>query len=200
MGESTVRDDLVPTDLEKAIVRAMAGGVEWVSLGAPVLADVDRIVTALDPIADGALTVAAQPDVPRNLTMTIVDANDSTSGVCTVIGKNFANEVIQEVFPFSAAGASVGSLLFAQVTSAVVSAEAGAASGDTISLGVGDKIALPKQIQTVSAIKLATFGAVPVTLDATGITPTSYVDYGTTGTYDGSAELKVAFRPTAPAA
>jgi hypothetical protein len=192
--QTTISEDLAPTPAEKAFASAGAEGLEWQSLGAPILADVDRIVAALDPVADGALTVAAQPDVPRNITMTIVDANASSSGVCTVKGLDMAGLALTEVFTWAAAGTQTGTGLFATVTSAVVSGVAGAAAGDTISVGVGNRIAMPKQIATEGAIKLATFGAVPITPDAIGLTPASYVD-ANGATYDGSSELKIAYKP-----
>lgn len=192
--QTTIPEDLAPTSGEKAFAAASALGLDWQSLGAPILADVDRIVTALDPVADGALTVAAQPDVPRNVTMTIVDANASSSGVCTVKGFDMFGFALTEVFTWAAAGTQAGTELFATVASAVVSGVAGAAAGDTISIGVGNLIALPKQILTAGAIKLATLGAVPITLDAIGLTPASYVD-ANGSTYDGSSELKIGYKP-----
>ncbi len=194
MGESTVDETLVPSAADKAYSSASAGGVDWQSLGAPVLADVDRIVTVLNPIADGALTVAAQPDVPRNVTVDIVDADDSSSGTCTVKGTDINGLPLVETFSWTEAGQIVGVELFENVASAVVSDEAGAASGDTITVGVGNLIALPKQIANVEAVKLVTFAAVPVTADAVAATPRSSVD-ANGATYDGSSELKVAYRP-----
>jgi hypothetical protein len=199
MGESTVRDDLVPTVAEKAYAQGAAAGVELVSLGAPILADVDRIVAALDPVADGALTIAAQPDVPRNVTVTVTDANDSVTCTCTIRGKDLAGRIIEEVAQTTLGTGKVfaGTKMFAKVDSAVVSGTSGAAAGDTISVGVGDVIALPKPIVNAAAIKHAFFGGAPVTPDAiaTGES-TSGVDTSG-GTYDGSKELRVAYYPGA---
>ena len=70
-------------------------GTESYVLGAPILADDDRIVTSAD-WADGALTIAAHPDVPRNITITVTDANASiTGGTCTVVGVDHAGTAIR---------------------------------------------------------------------------------------------------------
>lgn len=197
MGQVTVHEDLEPTIAEKTFASASAYGVELVDLGAPILADADRVVTALDPIADGALTVAAQPDVPRNLTALVVDANDSASCVLTITGRDLAGALVQEVMTVAlGVGKSfVGTKIFAVVDSAVVTGTAGAAAGDTIQVGVGNVIGLPKEIANDLAIKHVFFNVVPVTPDAiaTG-RMTSGVDVNG-ATYDGSKVLRVAYRP-----
>lgn len=194
---------LHPTVAEKAAAAALALGVEYVDLGAPLLADVDKIVTSLDPIADGALTIAAQPTTPCNLTATLTDANDSvTAGTLTLNGLDMAGKVIQEVHAFGTVAAKTftGTKIFASVTSGVVADEAGAASGDALTVGVGNLIGLPKPILNTSAVKLVSVNAIPVTADAIQVstaaleTHLSAVD-ANGATYDGSKIMRVAYRP-----
>lgn len=196
MYESTVREDLVPTSAEKTLATAAAEGVELVDLGAPVVADPDRIVTA-SQIADGAEAIAAQPDVPRNLTGLLVDSNDSVTSTVTITGLAMDGVEISEVMSIAAGvGKSfTGTKIFASVTSVVVSGTSGSAAGDNLTIGVGDVIGLPKRIDNAGAVKYVSLGAVPVTADAiaTGLR-TSGVD-ANGATYDGSKVLRCAFKP-----
>lgn len=196
MGESTVRDDLTPSMAEKAFAGAAADGVELVELGAPIAALATRIVAALDPVADGALSIAGQPDVPRNITVTVVDANDSVSCITTVRGRDIAGNVVEEV-AVTALGAGksfVGTKIMAQVDSAVVTGTTGAAGGDTVSVGVGDVIGLPKAIANPVAVKHTWLDGVPITPDAIAVGAISGIDTNG-GTYDGSKLMRAAYRP-----
>ena len=196
MGEQTVREDLAPTLAEKRLMAGSADGVEWQDLGAPVVADVDRIVVASD-IADGAETIAAQPDVPRNITGTLTDANDSVTSTVTIRGLDIAGRIIEEVMEIAAGVGKVftGTKIFATVTSVVVSGTSGNAAGDTLSIGVGNVIGLPKTINNVQAVKHVWFNGAPVTPDAIAVgTSKSGVDVNG-ATYDGSKVLKVAYYP-----
>ena len=58
--EATIPANLVPTAAEKAMNEAHALGLVNAYLGTPALADVDRVVNELDPIADGAMSIIAQ--------------------------------------------------------------------------------------------------------------------------------------------
>lgn len=199
MTQSTSRSDLILTEGEKSFLQGTESGVEYVDLGAPVVADPDRLVAALDPIADGGLTVQAQPDVPRNVTALLTDANNSVSASLVIEGVGMDGYPVREEHDFVAGSASsksfVGTKIFARVTSAVVSGTSGAASGDTIQVGVGNVIGLPKPINNANAVKYASLGAVPVASPtvATGA-QTSGVDLSGS-TYNGSKAMKVGYRP-----
>jgi hypothetical protein len=163
-------------------------------LGAPVVADPNRLVDVLDPVADGALTIIAQPDVPRNITITITDANDSASGTVVLVGVDAAGRALTDTFVFGG-GTKVftGTKMYATLTSATVSGVAGAAAGDTIQVGVGDVIGLPSDIQVSTAVKYTSLGAVPVTPDAIAVgASTSGVD-ANGATYDGTKVMRVAY-------
>jgi len=197
MPEQTIETSLAPTFAEKLQASAAAQGAELVELGAPVVADVDRIVAALDPIADGAMTIIAQPDVPRNLTITVTDANDSASGKATVRGTDMSGLPLLDVFEFGGGTKTFASEnVYAYVDDVTLSDVAGAAAGDTLSVGVGDVIALPKPITNAAAVKRVWFdGALVTPVVATGVSQ-SGVDVSAS-TYDGTKLLRVAYKPGA---
>lgn len=165
-----------------------------VHLGAPVVLDVDRIVAILDPVANGTLTIIAQPDVPRNLTITITDANNSASGKVVLTGKDIQNRAITDTFNFGGGTKLFTSTkIYATLTSAVVSGVAGAAAGDTISVGIGNVIGLPSDISSTAAVTFASLGAVPVTPGAIAVgQSTSGVDVNA-ATYNGTKIMMVAY-------
>ena len=112
----------------------------------PIAAEVISIVAALDPIADGAMLIAAQPDYPRTLRMAIVDANSSiTAGTVTFVGVDINGVVCTEVFNIANGGTLNYDTAdaYASVTSVTVAGLVGAAAGDTISVGVRDEFGLP---------------------------------------------------------
>ena len=168
-------------------------GIDWVApivLGAPVVADVDRIVTST-VIADGALSIAAQPDMPRNFTLDLIDSNSSvTAGQCLVTGLDYKGDVITETFVLVGAGGTqqiVGTKLFAGVSALVMSLVAGGGGGDLITVGIGDRIGLPFNIADASAVKNVYLGGVRKAA------PTIHTGIGVsaieTSTYDGTAVL-----------
>lgn len=162
-------------------------------LGTPVVADPDRIVAAIQ-IADGAQILAAQPDVPRNLTMTLTDADDSVTATIVATGVDPSGRTVTETMQPDGAGGGktlVGTKIFASVTSVVVSNTVGSAPGDNLEVGIGDVIGLPSDISNVTAVKYTSLGGVPVTPDAvaTGVS-TSGVDVNG-ATYDGAKVMQV---------
>lgn len=169
--------------------------IRRVYLGQPVVADDDRIVTAVQ-IADGAQTVAAQPDTPRNITMQLTDANDSVTADVVATGVDPCGRTVTETMSPDGAGGGktlTGTKIFASVTSVVVSNTAGSAVGDDLIVGVGDVIGLPTDIQSADAVIHTFLGAVPVTPDAVAVgESTSGVD-ANGATYDGSKVMEVIY-------
>jgi len=166
--------------------------MQSVILGAPILADVDRIVTTID-IAAIAQTIAAQPDVPRNLTCTLTDGDDSVTATITYIGVDPAGRAVTEIqnIALGTGKAFVGTKIFASVTSITVSGLSGEAGGDAIVVGVGDVIGLPSDIVATTAVKHTYLGGVLVTPDAIAVGASlSGVD-ANGGTYDGSKLMHV---------
>ena len=179
-------DTRLPTAAEAVLIaqpRALS-----VFMGMPLLADVDLIVTSED-WADGALTIAAQPDVPRNLTCTLTDANDSVAGVCTFIGTDAQGRAVTEVMTVDTGDGKVmtGTKIFASVTSCTITGTSGALSGtDVVTVGVGKVIGLPWDLTASAEVKhvylAGTRIASPVI--TTGVS-LSGIDVSA-GTYDGA--------------
>ena len=183
--------------IEDLSVRPFSGYVQSAFLGLPVVADNDRIVTSAD-WADGALTIAAQPDVPRNLTVTVTDDNDSiTGGTLTITGLDARGEAVSEVLNIANGKTLTGTKIFGSVTSAVIAGTTGtAASGtDVLIIGVGNVIGLPADIGVTAAVKHVYLGGTRVASPtiATG-NQTSGVNVSA-ATYNGSKALHVYFAP-----
>lgn len=108
-------------------------------------ADLVSIVATLDPVADGALVLASQPVVPCKLQVRIVDANSSISaGTLTLTGVGASGQGVTQVIPLTGGTRTIITTdAYATLTSAVTAAVAGAAAGDTISIGVSAHLALP---------------------------------------------------------
>lgn len=104
------------------------------------------IVNAVN-LVNSTHAVTGQPDVPRNVVLTVVDSTSSiTAGTVTVYGKNASGDDISEEFDISAgAGTYTGNKPFAYVQSVVGSdiATLGGAGDETLSVGNGGKIGLP---------------------------------------------------------
>ncbi|UCG53368.1 MAG: hypothetical protein JSW58_07395 [Candidatus Latescibacterota bacterium] len=188
----------VPTAEEKVLLAAMQVGAASIYLGSPIALDDNRIVTSVD-WADGSLSIAAQPDVPRNITVALTDADDSVTGLLTITGKDAAGRTVSETMQPDGAGGGktlTGTKIFAQVDSAVITDTAGATGGvDQLIIGVGNVIGLPFDIGAEAAVIHAYLGGTKVTPDAvaTGVY-TSGVD-ASGGTYDGSKVLQVFANP-----
>jgi len=166
------------------------------SLGAPVAEDVDRIVTSVD-MKVGAYTIAAQPDIARNITVTrtVVDAAD-TPGTIIVTGTNIAGDIISEVITPGAHGITVyGTKAFKTVASVVGAGWAkGGTTADTIEVGVGKALGVPVTMSAQADCVLGVLGtaitAVTVAVGTPATLEASTVDMST-GTYNGSKRALV---------
>jgi len=103
---------------------------------ATILAD-----TALHVTDDTVVTVfAAQPDVPRNLTVKGNDGN--VTGDVVIDGTNAAGAVITETIALNGANVVVGNKAFATVTS-ITLPDYAVANTERVRVGVGAKLGLP---------------------------------------------------------
>lgn len=139
----------------------------------PIAAELVTVVAAYDS-ADGAAVIAAQPDVPRKLQISIVEGGAPiTAGTGTLVGVAWDGTALSEEKDLTG-GAKVMATTdaFASVTSFTVTGLVGGGAGTTISIGVGAAIALPIP---AGAANVAVFG--------------SYVDgvKEAVGTVDGTA-------------
>lgn len=130
---------------------------EWrsVAYAAPVAADPDYYVAAFEPTADNAWYDIAdadllqnRPDVFRNITMTKVDANSSISVWIKVFGiDQFGNEQIEVLRASAGELTIVGQLAWSYVSKIQYKASGSVDGGsDTVAIGVGDVLGLPRQI------------------------------------------------------
>ncbi len=198
--ENTVSDAelaRIPLPGEKVLIEKITAGAFNVFMGAPLLADVDRIVTTHDIIAAG-MTIAAQPlNGPCNLTHTLTDANDSVTATILYTGEDPQGRVITELVQITLGVNKVwiGTKIFASVTSIWVSALSGEAGGDAITVGVGDVIGLPFDIDDADAVQAVYVDGARVTPDAiaTGES-TSGIDCNG-ATYDGAKLMWAIVKP-----
>jgi hypothetical protein len=188
---TTPRKKLAPQPLTEDTFVLRSG------LGAPVVADPDRIVVSR-AFEDATATLAAQPDVPRNLTITITDANTSiTAGLVTVTGIDPQGRTITEVFDVTDGLTQTGVKIFAVVSSVVISGQAGSDAGvtDVITVGVGNVIGLPSPIDTAGQVKHVYLDGARVASPTVARGPsTSGVDVSGS-TYNGTKELVVFYAP-----
>lgn len=114
---------------------------------APIAADLVTIKAAAD-VANGAITIAAQPDYPRKLQVRIVDANSSISaGNLTLVGVGPSGEVVGQVIPLAGGTRTVVTdQAYASIDpSSAVAGLVGAATGDTLGIGPSAALGLPGQ-------------------------------------------------------
>ena len=198
MAENTVSDVVfarIPDAAEAATVAKIETGTNSVFMGMPALADVDRIVTSV-AFTDGALIIAAQPDVPRNLTATLTDGDSSVTGVLTITGTDPKGRTVTEVMsPTAGVGLTLtGTKIFASVTSCVVSGCTGETGADVVVIGIGNVIGLPWDIDNAAAVQHTYLGGTRLTPTVATGTSTSGVD-ASAGTYDGAAWLHCYVEP-----
>lgn len=198
--ENTVSDAVlarIPLPGEKALIEKQTAGSVNVFMGAPVLADVDRVVDAED-WADGAVAITAQPATPCNLTYVLTDADTSiTAGICTVVGEDPLGRAITEVFDMSAGLTLTGTKIFKNIVSVTISGTAGvpAAGVDVLDIGVGNVIGLPFDIDDEDAVQAVYVDNTLTTPDAiaTGES-TSGIDCNG-ATYDGAKLMWAIVKP-----
>ena len=116
------------------------------ALGSPVVDDVDRIVTSTD-MKVGAYAIAAQPDVPRNITVTQTAGDtEDTNGTIVIVGTDIAGNEITETITPNAGETVAGAKAFKTVTSVTGVGwviDGTEETNDTITVGVGSLIGLP---------------------------------------------------------
>ena len=116
------------------------------ALGSPVVDDVDRIVTSPD-MKVGAYAIAAQPDVPRNITVTQTAGDtEDTNGTIVIVGTDIAGNEITETITPNAGETVAGAKAFKTVTSVTGVGwviDGTEETNDTITVGVGSLIGLP---------------------------------------------------------
>lgn len=174
--------------------------LERQDFGTPVAADDDRIKTTYaGPTSAAAVTLTsftAQPDVPRNITITPTGTTtDVESCVITVTGTNYFGRTISETFTFAANDSTLvaGNKAFKTVTSVAWPANCESGGfGATWIIGVGEKIGLKRCMAIAGDWAWSSVGGVYETTRATIAASASAVESNTAdfnGTMDGSARF-----------
>jgi hypothetical protein len=173
-------------------------------LGAPALADTDRIVVdRAQANAAFAIANAAPADgLARNVTVTSTQAGgtDDTPGIITVVGTNVAGTAISEVIIPVNGSTVAGTKAFKTITSVTQSGWTAGGTADRIEVGFGALVGFPSSIwrqpgavTATTAYLLAILGgaivAATYTYDADEIEKNT-VD-ASAGTYNGTKRLSV---------
>lgn len=110
----------------------------------PITAALTGIVNTID-MANGAQSIAAQPDFPRKLQVRVVDANSSVSaGSVVLVGVGARGQAVTQTISLTGGSATTTTTdAYATLTSATISGLTGAASGDTIGIGPATALGLP---------------------------------------------------------
>jgi hypothetical protein len=196
---STEEAARLPDPDKSEFLNALYEGALSCFLGQPVIADIDRIVVTVD-WADGTLSLAAQPDCPRNITIALTDADNSVTGLITVIGEDPDGQAVVETMAPDGLGGGktlTGSKVFAKVTSVVISNTGGApTTDDEVVVGVGVKIGLPMNILAAADVRHVYLGGTRIASpNITTGASTSTVD-ASAGTYNGTKVLQAFVQPT----
>lgn len=161
------------------------------SLGTPVVADDDKIVVSAN-MKVGTYTIAAQPDVCRNITVTATAVGTAdTMGTITVTGTNILGQVMTEVITPVAGSTVAGLKAFKTVTSVVGAGwviDAVEGTNDTIKVGVGTVIGLPIKILTGDCPLSILGTAIVVPTVTVGAIEVCTID-ASSGTYNGTKAL-----------
>jgi hypothetical protein len=193
--ESTLSADVlarIPTPDEKVLLTRQEVGVINAYLGRPIVATTNHISVLAD-WADGPRVIANQPDVPRNLTALLVDANASIlTGVLSIAGVDAQGRAVIETMTVAAGVglAFTGTKIFARVDSATISGTTGAvdAGVDQLIIGVGTLIGLPVDIERAAEVLHAYLDVkVAVPVIQVGVSK-SAVDVSA-ATYDGAKTM-----------
>ncbi len=166
-------------------------------LGAPIAASANRIV-ASRAFENATATLANQPDVPRNVTITVTDADTSiTAGLVTVSGITPQGVRTTEVFNITNGLTQTGRTIFAVVSSVVISGVAGSDGGttDVITVGVGNRIGLAAPIQAPKAVAHVYLDGARVTTPVIHLGDNSSAVDASSATYNGTKQLVVFYNP-----
>jgi len=180
-------------DIRRTMTQHFDQTARLYNLGTPILSVVDRIVTTVS-MKVGTYTVAAQPDVPRNITVshTIVATGTDTLGTITVAGTDINGAPISEVITPVAGATAAGLLAFKTVTAITGAGWAIAGGNDTITVGVGDLIGLPVVLASATNILMGIVGtALVVPTVAIGDAVSANTVNLASGTYDGSKRVSI---------
>jgi hypothetical protein len=174
-----------------------ASKTAFASLGAVLAATTTGKATQKDlsGAGTGAMAALVQPDVPRNIKLTITDGNASISAYSiAIVGTAADGSAVTETLTFANGLTPAGSKIFATVTSVTVSSIVGNGAGDTLDLGYGSKLGVPVPA-TATALSIKKISVNKLD-DAVAATDTANNSFTTTTAPDGTKVVAVWFTYT----
>lgn len=170
----------------------------------PEVADADQVLTTNDgPTSAAAVEITsftAQPDVPRNITITPTGTTtDVESCNVTVTGTNIFGQTISEVLAFSAnaSTATAGAKAFKTVTSVAFAADCESGGfAATWTVGVGDVLGLKRCMDAAGHVAFAVFNGAYETTRPTCVADADEVEKNTcdiNGTLDATKNVEIYF-------
>lgn len=177
------------SDASWKVLNPGAGSVTKISLGA-VANDVTNATVTSTNMKVGTYTIAAQPDVPRNVTVshTAVSTVD-TLGTIVIVGTDYAGDALTETLTPSNGTIVAGTKAFRSITSITGVGWVIQAGNDTVVLGRGSLIGLPLALPSATGTILGSLGTTVAGKATTGTTLATSTVAEASG--DGSAELVV---------
>jgi hypothetical protein len=101
----------------------------------------------------GTMLSLVQPKEPRNVKVTITDGDASISAYTLVFtGKSPSGDAVTETFHFSDGLTPTGSVVFASLSSVVISALVGNGAADTLDFGYGSKLGVQVPLGSTSLV------------------------------------------------
>ena len=145
-----------------------------------------------------AMTTPVQPTHPRNIVITVTDGDTSISAFAiTVSGTAPDGTAITEVFSFADGLVQTGDVVFATLTSVVLTSVTGNGAGDLLDAAWGVKlgVSLPYGSTGLSIVKLSVDG----TIEAAAATDTTNNSFTATTAPNGAHDYEVWYEWTGPA-
>ncbi len=178
--------------------------LEKQTITTPILASANRVKTTYaGPTSAAALVLSsftAQPDVPRNITITPTGTTtDVESCVITVAGTNYFDASITDTITFAANASTVGATTKAFKTVSSVSWPADCESGAfaaTWTIGVGDVLGMKRCMDAAGHVAFATFNGAYEGTRPTCLADATHVESNTcdiNGTLDGAKDVELYF-------
>jgi len=121
-----------------------------------LVADTNHIIVAeaLNVGTPITCVMAAQTDVPRNVSITVTDGDTSISAFqIDVVGIDAKGGAAAERFVFGGGLVQTGNVIWAHITSIIVTSITGAGAGDVLDVGVGSKVGVSTHLRSVYKIQ-----------------------------------------------
>lgn len=166
-----------------------AGVLRKLYLGTPRAVEAARAVSSAN-MKVGAYTIANQPDVARNVSVTHTAVSTvDTLGTITFVGTDYNGDALTEVITPSNGTVVNGTKAFKTITSITGAGWVAGSTADTITAGYGSLIGLPVALPDATGTVLGTLDTTVAVKTTTGTTlATSTV---TEASGDGSKKLTI---------